>query len=188
MDANVSSRIDLMRIVLVSGIVFVHIPFDPQTSPFLGAYGFLDRVRVYLGESLFRVGVPCLNAISGYLLFRRGIDSFDYRRMLTTKARTIPLPFLIWSGAFFVAVLVAQPNGIGFGYLPDVVHAAPRDYPLFSFTMPILVIAILVASHNLMGRLAPDLLGALTGSRAGAGRMAPPAHVGGHASYSPQQR
>ncbi|WP_280662768.1 hypothetical protein [Sinorhizobium garamanticum] len=175
-----------MRIVLLSSIMLVHIPFDPQTSLFLGAYGFLDWVRVYLGESLFREGVPCLGAIAGYLLFRRGIDSFDYWN--TLKAKTMLRPFLIWSGALFLAVYVAQLNGIGFGHLSDVVHATPRDYPLLYFTMPILVIAILVASHNQMVRLAPDLLGALTGSRGGTGRMALPPQAGGHASYSPQQR
>lgn len=120
MDANVSSRIDLTRIVLVSGIVFVHILFDPQTSPFLSAYGFLDWLRV-----LF------------WTLWNRSGLTYD---------------------------------------------------PLFYFAMPILVIAILVASHDLMRRLAPDLLSALTGSRAGTGRMALPAQAGGHASYSPQQR
>nr|WP_276574121.1 hypothetical protein [Ensifer sp. IC4062] len=102
MDANVSSRIDLMRIVLVSGWIFC--AHSPLLVPF----------------------------------------------------------WMLW-------------NRSGLTY-----------YPLLYFTMPILVIAILVASHNLMRRLAPDLLGALTGSRAGARRMALPAQDGGHASYSPQ--
>ena len=127
MDANVSSRINLMRIVLISGIIFVHVPFDPLTSPFLGAYGIVDWLRVYLGDSLFRIGVPCLSAISGYLLFRRGLDAFDYGKTLRTKALTILTPFLLWNGAFLAVVFVAQSNDIGFGYLPDVVNATPRE-------------------------------------------------------------
>ena len=97
LDANISSRINLMRILLISGIVFVHVPSDPQTSPFLGTFGILDWLRVFLGDSLFRVGVPCLSAISGYLLFRRGLDDFDYGRRSRSKARTVLAPFLIWN-------------------------------------------------------------------------------------------
>jgi succinoglycan biosynthesis protein ExoH len=126
-DANISSRINLMRILLISGIVFVHVPYDPQTSPFLGANGFIDWIRVFLGESLFRVGVPCLSAISGYLLFRRGLDAFDYGKTVRSKARTVLLPFLIWNLAFLVFVCVAQKQDVGFGYLPDAINATPRD-------------------------------------------------------------
>lgn len=135
MDANISSRINLMRIVLISGIVFVHVPHDPQTSPFLGTYGFWDWMRVFLGDSLFRVGVPCLSAISGYLLFRRGLDTFDYRKTLRTKARTVLLPFLLWNFAFLSLVYLAQSQNIGFGYLPDVVNASPRDWLSLAFAL-----------------------------------------------------
>lgn len=117
-----------MRILLISGIVFVHVPYDPQTSPFTGDNGFIDWFRVFLGDSLFRVGVPCLSAISGYLLFRRGIDAFDYGKTILSKLRTVLLPFLIWNLSFIVVVLVAQGNGIGFGYLPDAINATPRDW------------------------------------------------------------
>lgn len=135
MDANISSRINLMRIVLISGIVFVHVPHDPQTSPFLGTYGVWDWLRVFLGDSLFRVGVPCLSAISGYLLFRRGLETFDYRKTLRTKARTVLLPFLLWNIAFLALVYLAQLKDIGFGYLPDVVNASPREWLSLAFAL-----------------------------------------------------
>ncbi|PTM97149.1 acyltransferase family protein [Mycoplana dimorpha] len=133
MNANVSSRINLMRILLISGIVFVHVPYDPANSPFTGANGLIDWVRVFLGDSLFRVGVPCLSAISGYLLFRRGLDGFSYGTMLRSKARTVLVPFLLWNGAFLVLVWLAQKNGIGAGYLPDVVGATPREVATLAF-------------------------------------------------------
>ncbi|WP_411034221.1 acyltransferase family protein [Shinella sp. BYT-45] len=116
-----------MRIVLISGIIFVHVPYDPATSPYLGQFGGLDWMRVFLADSLFRIGVPCLSAISGFLLFHRGFDAFDYARTLRTKASTILLPFLLWNTAFLVLVYAAQSRGIGFGYLPDVVNATPRE-------------------------------------------------------------
>lgn len=121
-----------MRILLISGIVFVHVPFDPQTSPFLGANGFIDWVRVFLGDSLFRVGVPCLSAISGYLMFRRGLDAFHYGKTIRSKARTVLLPFLIWNLSFLALVVLGQKGGIGFGYLPDAINAAPRDLATLS--------------------------------------------------------
>ncbi len=117
----------MMRIVLISGIIFVHVPYDPATSPYAGAFGGLDWMRVFLADSLFRIGVPCLSAISGYLLFHRGLDAFDYRKTLRTKASTILLPFLLWNTAFLALVYLAQSRGIGFGYLPDVVNATPRE-------------------------------------------------------------
>ncbi|MGB3812597.1 MAG: acyltransferase [Shinella sp.] len=127
MDASVSTRINLMRIVLISGIIFVHVPYDPATSPYLGQFGGFDWVHVFLADSLFRIGVPCLSAISGYLLFHRGLDAFDYRKTLRTKASTILLPFLLWNTAFLLLVYVAELRGIGLGYLPDVVNATPRE-------------------------------------------------------------
>ncbi|WP_432430839.1 acyltransferase family protein [Shinella zoogloeoides] len=126
-DATVSARINMMRIVLITGIIFVHVPYDPATSPYAGTFGGLDWLRVFLADSLFRIGVPCLSAISGYLLFHRGIEAFDYRRTLRTKASTILLPFLLWNTAFLALVYLAQSRGIGFGYLPDVVNATPRE-------------------------------------------------------------
>ncbi|TWF52239.1 succinoglycan biosynthesis protein ExoH [Neorhizobium alkalisoli] len=139
-DQNISSRINLMRIFLISGIVFVHVPFDPETSPFLGLNGAFDWLRVLLGDSLFRIGVPCLSVISGYLLFRRGWDAFDYAKVLQSKAKTVLLPFLLWNLGLFCAVLVVQRAGMGIGYFPDLWHSSPRELASQAFsteTMPI---------------------------------------------------
>ncbi len=125
----------MMRVVLISGIILVHVPYDPATSPYAGAFGGFDWLRVFLADSLFRIGVPCLSAISGYLLFHRGLDAFDYRRTLRGKASTILLPFLLWNTAFLALVYLAQSRGIGFGYLPDVVNATPRE--LMSLTLAV---------------------------------------------------
>ncbi|WP_183755552.1 MULTISPECIES: acyltransferase family protein [unclassified Rhizobium] len=126
-DANVSSRINLMRIVLISGIVFVHIPFDAASSPYEGAYGAFDWIRVFLTEALFRVGVPCLSAISGYLLFRSGQENFSYKKTVRTKVQTVFVPFLLWNCGFIAAMVLATSVGVGDGYLPDPLHASGRD-------------------------------------------------------------
>jgi succinoglycan biosynthesis protein ExoH len=116
-----------MRILLICGIVFVHVPSDPDTSPFLGLNGVFDWLRVFFGDSLFRIGVPCLSAISGYLLFQRGWDAFDYARTLRSKAKTVLLPFLLWNCGLLAVVLIAQRAEIGIGYFPDLWHASTRE-------------------------------------------------------------
>ncbi|TCL71117.1 acyltransferase [Rhizobium sp. BK251] len=131
-----------MRIVLISGIVFVHIPFGPQSSPFQGTYGLFDWIRVFLRDSLFRVGVPCLSAISGYLLFRHGSTALNYGKTVARKAKTVLLPFLLWNGAFFLIVLALQSEGIGQGYLPDLWSANAR-------TLATLLLALQDAPINL---------------------------------------
>jgi succinoglycan biosynthesis protein ExoH len=132
-DQNISSRINLMRILLISGIVFVHVPFNPATSPFLGTNGWFDWLRVFLGDSLFRVGVPCLSMISGYLLFRKGMQSFDYGKTLQSKAKTVLLPFLLWNLGLFAAVWLVQSVGIGQGYFHDVHGSSVRDLLTLAF-------------------------------------------------------
>ena len=134
-DQNISSRINVMRILLICGIVFVHVPFDADASPFLGTHGVFDWVRVYLGDSLFRIGVPCLSAISGYLLFQRGYESFDYRKTLVSKSRTVLLPFLLWNLALLLLVLVVQKAGMGIGYFPDLWNASPLDWLDHAFAL-----------------------------------------------------
>ena len=124
-----------MRIVLISGIVFVHIPFDTDTSPFHGANGLFDWLRVFLRDSLFRVGVPCLSAISGYLLFRHGSASLDYGKTVRRKAKTVLLPFLFWNSVFFLFVLILQNRGIGDGYMPNLTSASPRTLATLLFAV-----------------------------------------------------
>ena len=134
-DQNLSSRINLMRILLISGIVFVHVPFDPPTSPFNGAFGWFDWLRVFLGDSFFRIGVPCLSAISGYLLFRPGSREFHYPAVLRSKAKTVLAPFLLWNLGLLVAVLAMQRANIGVGYFPDLWSAPFRDLLSHAFAL-----------------------------------------------------
>jgi succinoglycan biosynthesis protein ExoH len=120
-----------MRILLICGIVFVHVPHDPVTGPFVGANGWFDWLRVFLGDSLFRIGVPCLSMISGYLLLRKGFASFDYRKIVASKAMTVFLPFLLWNLGLFCVALALQRIDITIGYLPDLWGSSFRDLLTF---------------------------------------------------------
>ncbi|RWX79445.1 acyltransferase [Neorhizobium lilium] len=124
-----------MRILLICGIVFVHVPSNDGTSQFLGANGLFDWLRVFLGDSLFRIGVPCLSAISGYLLFVRGMEKFDYGTTLWSKARTVLLPFLLWNCGLFITVLVIQRADMGIGYFHDLWNSSPRELLTYAFAI-----------------------------------------------------
>ncbi|RUU06430.1 acyltransferase [Mesorhizobium sp. USDA-HM6] len=134
-DHNLSSRINLMRIILISGIVFVHVPVVPQMSPFAGQFGWFDWLRIFLGDSLFRSGVPCLSAISGYLLFRSGLAHFSYQRILRSKALTVVVPFLAWNLGLLTVVLLMQYVSVGIGYFPDLWSASPREMLRHAFAL-----------------------------------------------------
>lgn len=126
-DQDLSARINMARLMLIVGIVFVHVPFDPQSNAYIGQYGAFDWLRAFLGDMLFRIGVPCLSAISGMLLFRKGLDDLDYTKVLRSKAKSVLLPFLLWNGVVFLFVLVTQSAGLGDGYFPSVLEASWRD-------------------------------------------------------------
>lgn len=123
-----------MRILLICGIVFVHVPHDPASDVVIAATGWFNWLSVFLGDSLFRIGVPCLSMISGYLLLRKGVASFDYGKVVRSKAMTVLLPFLIWNLGLFVAILGLQRVGIGAGYFPDIT-ASFREMLTYAFAL-----------------------------------------------------
>ncbi|GGF91006.1 succinoglycan biosynthesis protein exoh [Rhizobium wenxiniae] len=133
-DQNISSRINLMRILLICGIVFVHVPHDPASDVVIAQTGWFNWLSVFLGDSLFRIGVPCLSMISGYLLLRKGAASFDYGKVVRSKTMTVLLPFLIWNLGLFVAILGLQRVGIGVGYFPDIT-ASLREMLTYAFAL-----------------------------------------------------
>jgi succinoglycan biosynthesis protein ExoH len=134
-DQNLSTRINLMRILLICGIVFVHVPYATETSPYIGRFGAFDWMRVFLGDSLFRIGVPCLSAISGYLLFRRGLGDFRFADVLQSKAKTVLVPFLLWNLGLLLLVLLLQRQGTAIGYFPDLWNGSTAEMADYAFAL-----------------------------------------------------
>ena len=121
---HLRQRIEVLRILMILGVVMVHIPFLDGASPFAPDADGFDWVVVFLRESLFRVGVPCLTVISGFLLATR--TPGRYGDLLRKKARTILLPFLVFNLAVFAAVLALQAVGAG-TYWPDIRSSGAED-------------------------------------------------------------
>ena len=100
MDPSVSRKIGLLRFVAVAWVVVYH-AYPP------GWHGGFLQEAVSLGLS--RWALPFLGLVSGYLFFRTFTPTAaGYVAKLRTRARTILLPFLLWSG---FALLVAWATG-----------------------------------------------------------------------------
>lgn len=105
---GIPQRIQVMRTVLIAAIVVLHAP------PVVSLGGILwepsDLLGTYLQNGLLRAAVPLLTAISGYLLFRSGLDRRP-GELLARKSRTLLLPFLLWNLPLAAAVAWAQAHG-----------------------------------------------------------------------------
>jgi peptidoglycan/LPS O-acetylase OafA/YrhL len=109
-DPYLSKKIGTLRFVAVAWVVVFH------AYP-ASAAGFFEAV-VSLG--LARWALPFLSLVSGYLFFRTFKPSVaGYLTKVRSRARTIFLPFLIWSAA---AVLFAAVTG-------DPEFGGPIDSP-----------------------------------------------------------
>jgi len=116
LDPYVSRKIGVLRFVAVAWVVVFHAYPTSAAGSSAGAGAF--EAVVSLGLS--RWALPFLSLISGYLFFRTfrpGVAG--YLTKVRSRARTIFLPFLIWSAA---AVLFAAVTG-------DPEFGGPIDSP-----------------------------------------------------------
>lgn len=105
-----SARIEILRILLIVAIIFVHIPFDDETSPYRDDAHWANWFVLLIRDGFGRLGVPLLSIISGYLA---ATSKHVYLELWRRKVKTLLIPFLMFniSVATFVAVL--QLNGAG---------------------------------------------------------------------------
>lgn len=133
---DISRRIEILRLVLVAGIVFLHVPptwVVGQLPP--EAAGLAGQIKLFLAYGPFRAAVPTLSLISGWLLFRRPPP---YPTLLAKKARTLLVPFLIWNVLVALLRLSYGSAGIdelapGDGLLERVLALVdrPPDHPTY---------------------------------------------------------
>lgn len=148
----VFDRIAMLRCLMIVGVVILHTPpYVPitETGP-----GIFDFIKAFFQNAAFRATVPVLTVISGYLLFRSGLDQ-HWKRLLEKKLRTIVLPFCIFNFAVLIGAYMAQRQfGLGMSYqllpfdLPTWLDAAfgltqaPINYPL-NFLRDLIVLMLL---------------------------------------------
>lgn len=167
-DPTVARRIALLRICLICVVVFIHVPvLDEFLDPRSGSFAL---IRSILCDGLFRVTVPVLTAISGYLLFRSGLDR-RWGDLVSRKSRTILLPLVIWNLPLLLALYLVEARHLTShtfvvpAYPFDVVNwidltlgltAQPVNYPLY-FLRDLFVLTLLAPLLGLALRGAPWL-------------------------------
>jgi succinoglycan biosynthesis protein ExoH len=112
MSPDISRRIEILRILLICGIVILHTPPTWQLGSLPPeAHGWPGVIKLFLDYGPFRAGVPTLSLISGYLLFLQPYGS--YRRLLQRKLATLVIPFLVWNALTIGAHALRGQDDLG---------------------------------------------------------------------------
>lgn len=105
-----SQRVDLTRICMIIGIVYLHCPpYVPIAEIAPGAFNFL---KALVQDGLFRATVPVLTVISGYLYFKR-FSAAQFGTTVQKKFVTLIVPMAIWNVIIFAdykIVNIMLPN------------------------------------------------------------------------------
>jgi succinoglycan biosynthesis protein ExoH len=107
------NRIDLLRSLMIFGVVILHTPpYIPIAA--IGSAPF-DLIVAFFQHAVFRTTVPVLTCISGYLLFRASLD-LQPLRLLQKKCSSIVIPFLVFNLSLVAAFLLIRAyTGVSVG-------------------------------------------------------------------------
>jgi succinoglycan biosynthesis protein ExoH len=175
LNPNISARISVLRFVMIAGIVVLHVPpYVPLTETADGVFPF---IKAFFSGALFRATVPVLTCISGFLLFRAGLDE-HVQKLVAKKMRNLLLPLVVWNVPLVMMLYVAQANGYLLGLSAQVypfeplaildksfgLITGPVNYPL-GFLRDLFVLTLLSPVIGLLLRNIPwvGLVAILTG-------------------------
>jgi succinoglycan biosynthesis protein ExoH len=129
LDKNVRSRFDLLRFVMIVGVVLLHTPqYVPITE--IGSDSF-SLFKAFFQNALFRTTVPVLTFISGYLVFHSNIDQSPVK-LLAKKSRSLLLPFMVFNLPLLALAWLAQTQaGIKLSY--DLTSSDPMSWLNMAF-------------------------------------------------------
>jgi succinoglycan biosynthesis protein ExoH len=125
LDPDIATRIDLLRFVMIFGIVILHTPQYVNIADVGNSW--FDLFKAFFQSAVFRCTVPVLTTISGYLLFKAGLDR-DYRKLAGKKVRSLAIPFLTCNGMLAAAL-----------YLIQSAYKLPVSYQLYPFNAGIML-------------------------------------------------
>jgi succinoglycan biosynthesis protein ExoH len=154
LENEISDRIWVTRYLMVIGIVVLHLPPYQPLSEVGGS--LFSYVKAFFSYGVFRAAVPVLTVMSGYLIFKTGLQ-YDTRKLLLTKVKSILVPLILWDIPPAAAVFVIQKYGlISHSFSAELypvtlmswinaltgLSAAPINYPL-NFLRDLFVISAL---------------------------------------------
>lgn len=163
-DTEISTRISILRFVMIFGIVILHtplyIPID-QVGP-----GVFDLIKAFFQSAVFRCTVPVLTLISGYLLFSSKLPQHP-KLLISRKFKSLVIPFLIFNVPLVAVVFLLQSFGtlaLSYQLVPANIKtladaalslsAAPLNYPLY-FLRDLFVLCLLAPVFALLLRRSP---------------------------------
>jgi succinoglycan biosynthesis protein ExoH len=160
----VSQRIDMLRFLMIFGVVVVHTQiFMPLSEVSPLAY---SQFLAFFQDAVFRCTVPLLSLISGYCLFNSGLDT-QVAQLFIRKARTLLVPFLVFNlGLLAVDFIAYQFAGRSLSLNPPVMDrqdwfnaafglsAYPINFPLY-FLRDLMVLIVLAPLFGWILRHAP---------------------------------
>lgn len=123
-DPDVSRRINIARLLLICGVVVTHI--QPQIFITNIDYSLADTIKLFFSNVFFKVGVPILATISGYLLFSSRIHK-DLPTLFVRKLRSIGIPLVAWNLPFVLLFFLLQI------YMPQTFQG--EWYSLYPFSL-----------------------------------------------------
>ncbi|MEZ5935874.1 MAG: acyltransferase family protein [Alphaproteobacteria bacterium] len=166
LDHDISQRIAIARYLMIFGIVVLHVPPAVPLSA-IGSDPFA-LLKGFFAHGLFRTTVPVLTCISGFLLFRAGLDR-RFADLLQKKVRTLLIPMIVWNAPLALALYYIQAQGLMDHQFSQSLHPfSPRtmadavlaltgesiNYPL-GFLRDLFVLALLAPLLGLFIRRAP---------------------------------
>lgn len=144
-------RISILRFIMIFGVVVLHVP--PHVPIAEIGPGAFDQLKAFFQSAVFRCSVPVLTVISGYLLFRAGLDR-RYGALLRKKLKTLVVPFLAFNLPLVALAFLLQSGGdfaISYQLVPldaatmldaaFAFSAAPLNFPLY-FLRDLMVLAL----------------------------------------------
>jgi succinoglycan biosynthesis protein ExoH len=105
MDSTVRHRIDMLRFLMIFGVVVLHTP--EYVAITLVGDDFFSLTKAFFQNAMFRTAVPMLTLISGYLVFHSGIDQLPCK-LAAKKARSLLVPFLVFNLPLVLLVAMAE--------------------------------------------------------------------------------
>ncbi|SDE28279.1 acyltransferase family protein [Belnapia rosea] len=138
--ADLSRTIEVARVLLVIGLVFLHYGATPPgwVSPFRGVDpDSPHQVASFVNSAVlffFFSAVPLLSTISGWLFFRFNEDHPwpALRGRMRARVRSLYAPLVVWNAIFLLALLALRAAGEGASLLRqlniDFDHAGAMAY------------------------------------------------------------
>lgn len=117
-----SLRLNLLRFPLIIGVVFIH-AYGTTIDIAGGSIGthdnsfISDLVRNLISNGIARIAVPMFFLMSGYFFFIKfTLTKKAYIEKLTSRIKTLLIPFLFWNSITLFAIAIAQKIPATQGY------------------------------------------------------------------------